>query len=429
MSFAACLLIILVCLLIQAFFSASEMALISANRLRLRHLADSGSSRARSIQNLLDNPQKFLATTMVGANLVLVLSSTVASYLFSQKLGWGNRGPWLATVIMLPLILIFSEIVPKTLARPRATELSLILGIPLRLTYYLLFPLIQVVSFLSARLIKLIGGSSGSQKMFVSEEDLLFLIREGEKQGALTEEEREMVSRVLDFRENEASDIMVPLIDVALAAEDSRVSDLWDIIQKTGYSRIPIYRERVDKIIGTVQATDLVLAGGEEGIRQLIRPPYIVPESKPLNELLEELRHNDVNIAIVVDEYGGVAGIVTLENVIEEIVGEIRDEYDREETVQFRLRGEVAEVSGRLRIDELNEKLNLNLPEEEEEETIAGFIIGLLGSIPAPGAKVEYAGHQFRVTQATDRRIVRLEIRGPAVTAESRKTEVLSKVL
>ena len=328
MSFAICLLIIVACLIIQAFFSASEMALVSANRLRLRHLAESGSSRARSIQKLLDNPQKFLATTLVGANLVLVLSSTVASYLFSQKMGLGNRGPWLATAIMLPLILIFSEIVPKTLARPRATGLSLILGIPLRLTYYLLFPLIWLVSFCSARMIKLVGGPSGSQKMFVSQEDLLLLIKEGQIQGALTEEEQEMISRVLEFQENEASDIMVPLIDVALAGENSRVSDLWKIIRQTGYTRIPIYRERVDKIIGTVQATDLVMAKGEEEIRQFIRPPYIVPESKPLQELLEELRHNDVNIAIVVDEYGGVAGIVTLENVIEEIVGQIHYEYD-----------------------------------------------------------------------------------------------------
>jgi len=323
---------------------------------------------------------------------------------------------------MLPLVLVFSEIVPKTLARPRATEMSLVLGIPIRLTYFLLFPLIQVVSFFSARLLKLAGVSPGGRRIFVSEEDLLLLIEEGEKQGALTEEEREMISRVLEFQENVASDIMVPLIEVALAPEGSRVRDLWKIIHKTGYTRIPVYRDRVDKIIGTVQATDLVLAGGEEDIRQFIRPPYIVPESKPLQELLEELRQNDINIAIVVDEYGGVAGIVTLENVIEEIVGEIRDEYDPEETLKFRLRGDVAEVSGRLRIDELNENLNLNLPEEEEEETIAGFIIGLLGNIPAPGAEVKYAGHLFRVTQATDRRIDRLEIRGPAAAARASQT-------
>lgn len=420
-----CLIIIFCCLLIQAFFAASEMSLVSANRLRIRHLADSGSKQAKFIQHLLQVPERFLATTMVGINFVLVLGSTIASYLTSQIMGLGNRGPFIATLFMLPLILIFAEIVPKTLVRPRATQMSIVLGFPLRLAYYLLYPMVGVVSWLSTGILNLFGVKSGESKMFASVEDIRLLMEEGQKQGALTEDERKMISRIFDFGENEVSDIMVPLIDVALSKEDSRVKDIWQIIRETGYTRIPIFRERVDKIIGTVQATDLVMSRGEESIKPFIRPPYIVPESKPLEGLLEELRNNDVNMAIVVDEYGGVAGVVTLENIIEEIVGEIRDEYDVEEAAEFRMRGEVADVSGRMRIDELNEILKLSLPEEEEEETIAGFIIDLLGKIPAIGEKISYQDHLFTITQATDRRIVRLEITGPvgSMKHEGRETE------
>ncbi len=240
-------------------------------------------------------------------------------------------------------------------------------------------------------------------------------MEEGKRQGTLTEDEEKRIARVFEFGENEVSEVMVPLIDVTLAPEDSTVDNIRRIISESGHTRIPIYRERVDKIIGTVQVTDLVMAPGEQSIDSLIREPYIVPESKPLEDLLEELRNNDVNMAIVVDEYGGVAGIATLENIIEEIVGEIRDEYDLDEVSPFRMKDEMAEVSGRMRLDELNDVLGLDLPEDKEEETIAGFLIDLLGKIPAAGEKIKYNKYLFTITQATDRRVVRLEISGPAV--------------
>lgn len=420
MTVGVCLLIILFCLLIQAFFAASEMALISAGRLRVSHLADSGNKQAGIIQRLLQYPERFLATTLVGTNITLVLGATVASYLASQILGLTDSGPFIATIVMLPLILIFGEIVPKTLARGRATDLSLAFSYPLQFSYYLLYPVVKAVSWLSTRLLGLVGFEAGEEKLFSSVEDIRLLMEKGEEEGALTEDERKMISRVFDFGESEITDIIIPLIDVTLAKEDSKVKDIWWLVKETGYSRIPIFRERVDKIIGTVQATDLIMASGEGGIKEFIREPYIVPESKPLEELLEELRHNDVNMAIVADEYGGVAGIVTLENIIEEIVGEIRDEYDPEGLSEFRLRGDVADVSGRMRVDELNKVLGLELP-EEESETIAGFITDLLGKIPDIREKIKHGENFFTVTRATDRRIIRLEIGGPVVAEKIAK--------
>lgn len=421
MSIGICIIIITSCLVLQAFFCASEMALVSANRLRIRHLADSGDSRARVIQKLLECPEKFLSTTMVGINLFLVLGATVASYLFSRQLALGDQGPFVATIIMLPVILIFAEIIPKNVVRPRATRISLILCTPLRIAYYIMYPLVKIVSWTSTRLFGLFGIDSEESKLFSSVDDIRLLMEEGKKQGALTEAEEKMIARVFEFGENEVSEVMVPLIDVTLAPEDSTVEQICRIISETGHTRIPIYRERVDKIIGTVQVSDLVMMPDGQGIASIIREPYIVPESKPLEDLLDELRNNDMNMAIVVDEYGGVAGIASLENIIEEIVGEIRDEYDLDEVSLFRMKGDAAEVSGRMRLDELNDILGMDLPEDKEEETIAGYLIDLIGKIPLVGEKIESNGHFFNITQATDRRIVRLEITGPAVDNRRKK--------
>jgi putative hemolysin len=420
------ILIIFFCLLLNAFFSASEMALVSVNRFRIRYLAESGSRRARMVEKTLENPEAFLSTTMVGINLFLVLSATLASDLFSRRLGFGDRGVLLATVIMLPLILVFAEITPKNLSRSRATSMSLLLIYPLRGSYYILYPLAWVISWITSRILRLLGVTPEDNRLFTSVDDIRLLIEEGMRQGTLSKDEERMISRVFEFGEYEASDVMVPLIDVDLAPENAPVADLRRLISESGHTRIPVYRDRVDKIIGTVQVSDLVLAKGEETIAGLIREPYIVPESKPLDELLEELRNSDVNMAIVVDEYGGVAGIVTLENIIEEIVGEIRDEYDPDEVSPFRLKGGVAEVSGRMRLDELNEALELGLPEDREEETIAGFVIDILGRIPAAGERADYGDYRFKVIQATDRRLVRLEISGPGIPRPHSPEEEIS---
>jgi len=415
---------VFVCLAINAFFTGSEMALISANRLRLRHLAGSGNRRAARILTMLEHPEKFLSTTLVGINFFLVLGATISSLItarFLQDVVQPAFFPLVTTLVLLPLVIILGEIVPKSLVRLRATEISLGLYYPLMISYYLLFPLVKVVALASRGVIRLAGRDQQAEKMFDSAEEINLLMEEGERQGALTEAERKMISRVFDFGETQVDEVMVPLIDIALAPEESRVGDIRRIIARTGHTRIPIYRERVDRIIGTVQATDLLTLSDEALIEPLIRKPYIVPETKPLEEMLEEFRKNDLHLAVVVDEYGGVSGIVTLENVLEEIFGEIRDEYDLEEGELLRFRGQVAEVSGRMGLDELNEELGLRLPEDHEEETIAGFLLDLLGRIPAPGDRVNYAGHEFVVIQATDRRLVRLEIRGPSVEKALRR--------
>jgi len=409
-----CLLIIAGCIATQAFFAGAEMALVSANRLRLLHLAEIGSRRARLINGLLKTPEKFLATTLVGINLVLILGATVASYLFSRVLGLGEQGAVFSTAVMLPLILIFAEITPKSLSRPRATQVSLALIYPLRFAQFILYPLTQTVSWISSRLIRLLGLKTGQGKMFASIEDFLLLMQEGQKQGILSTQERKMISRVFDFGQIKVSEIMVPLSEVVAAPATAAVKDLWGIIGKSGYSRVPIYRDRREEIVGTVKANDLIMAPGEESIQAFIRPPSFIAEGKILDDVLEELRRDDVTMGIVVDQSEQALGIVTRENILEEIMGDIHDEYDLEEATEFRLKGEAADVSGRMRIAELNEALEISLP-HEGSETLGGFVVDLLGRIPAPGEKFSHAGHQFAITQASPRQVIRLEIRGPAV--------------
>jgi CBS domain containing-hemolysin-like protein len=325
-----------------------------------------------------------------------------------------QRGAVISTAVMLPLILVFAEITPKTLSRPRATQVALALIYPLRLAQFVIYPLVQVMSWIAGRIVRLLGVKSGQSRMFASIEDFLLLMQEGQKQGILSTHERKMISRVFDFGRIKVSEIMVPLSEVVAAPATAAVKDLWGIIGKSGYSRVPIYRDRREEIVGTVKANDLIMAPGEESIQAFIRPPFFIAEGKILDDVLEDLRRDDVTMGIVVDQSEQALGIVTRENILEEIMGDIHDEYDLEEATEFRLKGEAADVSGRMRIAELNEALEISLP-HEGSETLGGFVVDLLGRIPAPGEKFSRAGHQFTITQASPRQVIRLEIRGPAV--------------
>jgi len=414
MSPLTCLLIVAACLLIQGFFAGMEMALVSSNRLRLLYLTEKGSRRARIITALLKTPEKVLATTLVGINVVLILGASVASYFFSDVLGLGHRGAAITTAVMVPLILVFAEITPKTLSRPRATQVALFFSFPLRLAQIVIYPLVYAMSWLTGHIVRLLGVKSGQSRMFSSIEDFLLLMQEGQRQGILSTEERKMICRVFDFGRIKVGEIMVPVSGMVSAPASASVKDLWEIIGKCGYSRIPIYRDRPEEIVGTVKANDLIMADPGENIGPFIRPPFFVPEDRILDDLLEEMRRDHATMAIVVDQNEKALGIATRENILEEIVGDIHDEYDLDEAASFRIKGDAAEVSGRMRIAELNEQLDISLP-HEGSETLAGFVVGLLGRIPAAGEKFSHAGHQFVVMEASPRRVTRLEIRGPAV--------------
>ena len=402
--------LMLACLALQAFFAGSEMAVISANRIKIRHRAEKGEVNARIIQRFLDEPRNLLATTLVGYNLMVVIGSCVLNNLLSRHAPPNTENVF-SVLLYLPFVLIVGQIVPMSLGRQHANTLCYLCAWPLTVAFYALYPLVYTASLLGRGITRVFTRGRSKKNPFVTKEEIELLLKESHEAGVLRREEKEMIAEIFRFGETTVREAMVPLIDVTAAPESATVAELLRLIAEVGHSRIPIYRERVDRIVGTITATDL--AGVDDGrtAAELASPPRIVPESAPIESVLSDLRSAGRHMAIVVDEYGGAAGILTMEDIVEEIVGEIDDEYDTEAVVEWRKGADSIAVNGRMRVDEFNSTFAQQLP-RGVAETVAGFVISLCGRIPAPGDEAGYEQLKFRVTDADDRRVRALEVRG-----------------
>jgi magnesium and cobalt transporter len=281
---------------------------------------------------------------------------------------------------------------------------------PLQAAYCVLFPLVSAASAVAQGISRLTTGRYTHKNPFVTREELELLIKESHESGVLKSDEREMIEEIFDFGETSVKEVMVPLIDVIAAPASARARDLTALVAETGHSRFPIYRDRVDEIVGTVSATDLVGIAPETPLNEIIRTPYIVPESASIEDVLKELQTNRKHIAIVVDEYGGVSGLLTLEDIIEQIVGDIEDEYDKEEEDEWEKRRDSILVDGKMRIEEFNDEFGQEIG-AQGVDTIAGFIVKKLGRIPRTGELLSQGNLTFRIIEATDRRIESVEIK------------------
>ncbi len=395
------------CLVTQAFFSGVEMVMLSCNRLKLRHLSESGNRLAKVAVDFLDEPQKFLAATMVGVNLPIVAGSAVAA---SLAVEWVSNDlvAIVSAAIMWPLILIFGEIVPMSLARQYADRLVLVTIFPLKVSYFAMLPIVAIVTSISNLIAKIVGVDVKNKSPFVTRDEIQILVREGERHGALHRDERRMIHHIFHFGELRTREIMVPLIDIVAVSVAENVGHTAKLMIQTGHSRIPVYRDRVDNVVGMVHAVDLIGLDENAPVQEVMDDVYIVPETKSAEEVLADLRANGKHMGTVVDEYGGISGIVTLEDIVEEVVGEIEDEYDRSSGIE--LTRDAVVVEGRMEIDELNEKLGLKI-EKEDYETIGGMLISFFGRIPKVGETMSQEGVWFRVVNATDRRVLKVEVR------------------
>jgi CBS domain containing-hemolysin-like protein len=405
------LIVVLACFLASAFFSAAEIAFLSANRVRLRHLAEQGSRVARAYMEAFQHPERMLSTAMMGVTIAHVVSSAVATAALLPWLG-GQASLW-ATIILTPTMLVFGEILPKALTQPRATGIALRTYDLLRGVAWLLAPVVGVANLL----VRAILGSLGigeRRDPFVSRADLRLLVeREPDGKTDVREEEREMIEGIFDLVETSAREVMVPLVDVVAVPEDASVDEAVRKVQESGHSRLPVYRERIDNVIGVVAALDILARGAAgEAIRTLMRPAYYVPAAKRTSDLLPEMQRRRIQLAVVVDEYGASQGIVTVGDVIEEIVGEIPDERERTPSQLVRLPDGSYLVDGRLWIEELNESLDWDLPKKKEYETVAGLILDVLGRIPRPGEQVTVGAYELAVVDADERRIHKVKVRG-----------------
>jgi magnesium and cobalt exporter, CNNM family len=403
------LLIVVVCLLASAFFSAAEMAFIAANRIRLRHLAEQGSRVARGYMEAFERPERLLSTAMMGVTIAHVAASALTTALL---LPWLDRKAALwATVILTPVMLIFGEIVPKSLTQQRATTVALRTFDALRAAAWLLAPLVWVANALVGAILRALGYRERHDP-FVSRDDLRLLFQV-EPTGAtdVKEEEREMIDGIFHLGETTVREIMVPLVDVLAVPEEATVEETVARIAESGHSRLPVYRERIDHVIGVVAALDILQRGAtEEGVKALLRPAYYVPETKRIDDLLREMQRQRIQLAVVVDEYGGSEGIVSVEDVVEQIVGDIEDEHTRTPSTLTSLPDGSYLVAARLGIDELNETLDWDLP-KKDYETVGGLILSVLGRIPRPGEQIELDRYELSVVDADERRILKVKVK------------------
>jgi putative hemolysin len=411
-SYALELVVLGLLLLLSAFFSGSETALFAANRLRLRHLREEGHRGARVALALLDQPGRLLSTLLIGNNISNTGLAVVATATLVRWLG-RERGSVYAFVAVTVLLLLVGEITPKTFAARHADRVAVIAARPVQWVGGLLSPLSRLLSLITNLFARPLGGRVLSDAPLVTEEEIQMIVRMGEEQGVLEQEEREMIHSIFEFGDTVVREVMVPRVDMVAVEAGEPVETVLDIIRTQGHSRVPVYNETVDQIVGLIHVKDL-LAGFKEGrlvgsARDFARPAYFVPETKRLDELFREMRRKKVHMAIAVDEYGGTAGLVTIEDLLEEIVGPIQDEYDAEEPPVKILNERVALVDGAVHLDDVNASLGIALP-AGEDDSLGGFVTSLLGHVPSQGERISYGDVEFVVERVDGHRIAQVRV-------------------
>jgi len=403
--------IAVLCLMATMFFSAAEMAFIAANRLRLRHMAEEGSKIAARYLEAFSRPERILSTAMMGVTISHIVASSITTVVLLPKFGgWA----WLvATAVITPLMLVFGEIIPKAFAREWATSLILRLFRPLRWASALLVPFVFTANLIVSSVLRLFGGPRADTRHFVSREELKALLAMEPGEAEVTTQEAEMIDKIFDLGDTTVREIMVPLVEVAMLPETATTDDAIALVQRRGFSRIPIYRQRETNIVGVVGAMDILARGGEVArLTDLMRPPVYVPETKRIDDLLREMQRARNHMAVVVDEYGGSTGVVTLEDILEEIVGEIHDEHDRAPASVERLPDGSFLVAARTNLEELNEALDWTLP-KRDYETVAGLVLSTLHRIPRRGADFQVDGYTITVLEADERHVTAVKITPP----------------
>ena len=397
------ILITVACLFATMFFSAAEMAFIAANRLKLKHLAEEGHAGARRYLESFHQPERFLSTAMMGVTLAHIIASSVTTSTVLPLLG--PTAPLVVTLVLTPVMLVAGEVIPKAVAREWATTLILTLYRPLTWVAVLLYPLVGLANAIVSGVLRPFGQRGADTRKFVSREELKLLLQTEPGEADVTTQEAEMIDKIFDLGDTTVREIMVPLVEVAAVPDTATPDEAVAVIQERGFSRLPIYRQRVTNLIGVVTVMDLFHRGGSaRTVEELMRQPYYVPETKRIDDLLREMQRARVHLVIVVDEYGGSTGVVTLEDIVEQIVGEIRDEHDRTPAAVERLPDGSYRVLARTEVDEINEALDWDLP-KNDYETIAGLVLASLHRIPRTGEEFQLRGYTITVLEADARRV------------------------
>lgn len=407
---------LVILLLLSAFFSSAETALTTANRIRMRTLAEDGDKRAARVLRITDDSGKMLSAILIGNNIVNLSASSIATSLAIEL--WGSVGVGIITGILTLLILIFGEISPKTFATIYAEKIALLYSGTIEFLMKVLTPVIFVVNKLSMGFLFLmrVDPNAGDPKM--TEEELRTIVDVSKESGVIESEEHEMINNLFDFSDAQAKEVMVPRIDMTFANINSSYDELIEIFQEDKFTRLPVYEETTDNVVGILNMKDLLLCTNKNhfSVRDIMREPYFTYEHKNTAELFMEMRKSSISLAIVLDEYGATAGLITLEDLLEEIVGEIRDEYDTdEEDSILQLNEREFIVLGSTNLDDLCAKLDLNFT-SEDYDTIGGYLIGLLDHLPEKNEIIITDDDVLlRVEQMDKNRIEKIYIKKPEI--------------
>jgi CBS domain containing-hemolysin-like protein len=396
------------CLLVEALFSGSEIAVVAADRLKIRQRADAGSRSSGMLVKLLGTPQRLLATTLMGTQIAIVTASVTMTLYLSERFGQG-RGELYTLLALTPALVVFGEIVPKSIAQAHADRLAPALVWPLAVAARLFAPAVWVMARFTSWVARRLG-LEAKHKM-VTREELELIMKSKGRGGEITEGERRMISRIFDFGDRTAYDVMVPLSSVAALDESDSVDHAVREVEDKGYTRFPVFRERIDRVVGLLHAFEVLKAPRDAQLGQVMQAPVYVPENQPLIDVLVELQRSRKGMAVVVDEYGGAVGVVTIEDILEEIVGEIEDEYDTAPPAIRREADGAWRVRARTPIHEVNRELKLELPEGPDYETLAGLLLDQLKHIPRVGESVRLGNVLIKVTEASERAVEEVQIR------------------
>lgn len=381
------LIILLVLLFLSAFFSSAETAMTTVNRIRIRSLADDGNARAKNLLKITDDPAKFLSAILIGNNIV---NLSAASLTTSLAYGLGGSMVAIASGILTLLILLFGEITPKTMATIHSEKISLLYAPVISIFIRLMTPVIFIVNGLANIILRIIHVDPNANTNVMTENDLRTIVDVSHEDGVIESEEKEMINNVFDLGDAKAKDVMVPRVHVTFADVNSTYDELIDIFREDKFTRLPIFEDTTDNVIGTINMKDLLLYDNKKDfhLRDILREAYFTYEYKNISELLLEMRESSFNIAIVLDEYGETAGLITLEDLLEEIVGEIRDEYDdNEEDFIQEIGPHEYLVEGSTNLEEINDRLDLDLS-SDDYDSVGGLIIEHLDRLPEAGDEI-----------------------------------------
>jgi CBS domain containing-hemolysin-like protein len=408
------------CLAMQGIYEGAEMVLVSADRYRLKERALRGERGAKLALSLLAQPDRVLATTLTTTNIFIVLGSVFTTSHFLPL--FGNYAEWISVVIVTPLVIVLGQVVPKSFARQRADRLVPAAALVIRFAQALLYPIVTAASFVSRAITKPFGGVSPLRVLVTREELALMLRMTREGESDVEAHERVMVRRVFHFGEKRVFDVFRPFPQVTALPESASCGDAALAAAKSGYSRYPVYRDRVDQVVGYLHVLDVAGSPPEASVLPFLRKALYVPELMPLDELLRAFREARTSFAVVVDEFGGVSGIVTAEDVVEEVVGEIEDEYDRRMEYYTKVSDDEYIVPGRMEIGRFGEEFGIRLA-EGEYTTVGGFLTSVAGRIPAAGESFDVPGASLRAERVSERAVLEVRVRRLAVEEERRLPE------